>query len=154
VSSKEERDRDRANMEKLREQQRQAQQDRLNAAAAEEATLQRMNKAADDEFMSGIADLMGGAGLEGMGDLKWMEDETARKHLEDMRRVAKKDPSKAEKIYQKNRKKINKAVNEAGEKKKKAKGCGVVGLLLMGAGAAALAATAYGAHEVLGALIK
>jgi hypothetical protein len=157
VGNKEERDRDRANMEKLRQQQQAAQQARLNeAAASEEAAIRRANKSGDQEFDQGIADLLGGRNLSDFRDLSWVDDDQARADLRKIKRYQERgDKDKAQKLFKKKQKQLRKAVEKSKKDAgKKGNGCAVVSLILTGGAVAALAAAVWTAHEVLGALIK
>lgn len=153
--SNEERDRDRANMQRLRDQQR-AQRE---ARQSEEAAIQRAkDQASDEKFKNDTSELFGGIDLSKLADVDMQDGDQVRKRIreiQDLQRRGKGD--QAAELYRRNQGRIKKGLKSAKKAKKKApkkkSGCAVISILLLGGLTSALASAAWFAHDMIGALI-
>lgn len=150
---------DREQQRRFREQQQRQRDEQtqanLDAAASADETLRRYNAQQDREFEREFKAALGEGGVEELSaEIDFMDNDQVKQRIRDMQELMKRP-------NQRNKKKVIKIAkrNSAAIKKQrkvaKAKkgGCGVIAVALLGVGAATLAAAAYGAHEVVSALI-
>jgi hypothetical protein len=155
---------------RFREQQRrkadEQRQRNLDAAAAEEQSVQRArDKSSDDEFLEGISGLFGGTDLKDLKDIDWVDDDAVKRRIREMQALQRKGKDKAAaEIYKRQRARIKKSVKrsskkrdaeiKAGKKGKSKSGCAVVSVLIMGAALAAFGSAAGAAVELVEAMIR
>jgi hypothetical protein len=145
---------------RFREQQkREADQRRqaiLDAAAAEEQTRAEYNKREDAKIDDEFRGLFGDTSLDQLSEnLDWMNDDAVKDRIREISRLHNKgDNKRAKKIAKRDAPAIKAANKAAKAKKKSAKGCGVVSILIMSGLVAALGSAGWLAIDTIGALIK